>query len=194
MARKGPPSRSRHQLTMTLSHDPGGRRVFPLQIGVRGGASLSECGQYRVLLWRQWGDDDRPSSALWIGTNPSTATGDLDDPTIRREVDFTRRIGLQRYVKTNVMDYRATSPRRLTRTSTCLCSSVNLATIRREAASAAIIILAYGKLERALSHYADRVVDALRGDHRELWAVGLNKDGSPRHPLYVRADAPLIRV
>jgi hypothetical protein len=27
----------------------------------------------------------------------------------------------------------------------------------------------------------------------DLWCVGQTKDGHPRHPLYVRADQPLVR-
>ena len=126
--------------------------------------------------------------------NPSTATGELDDPTIIREVGFTRRFGLRRYVKTNVMDYRSTDPRALTRPGVHPCSPNNLATIRRAAETAKIIILAQGKIPKPLTRYADEVVIALRRDGHDLWAVGLNNNGSPKHPLYVRADAPLIRL
>jgi hypothetical protein len=175
------------------AHDPGGKRTFAVPAGTRAGALLSRCGHYRFLLWREWGEDDQPAAALWIGMNPSTATADLDDPTIRREVGFTHRIGLRRYVKANVMDYRATHPSGLTQPGVCPCSVDNLPTIKRAAHSAQIIVLAYGTLPRQLSHYATQVVDMLRQDGRELWAITLNRDGSPRHPLYVAAGAPLIR-
>src|SRR6266478_5501471 len=109
LARTG--NRARAGADMTIEFDPGGRRTFPMPAGIRGGAHISECQRYRLSLWREWGEDDGPPPALWIGMNPSTATGDLDDPTIRREFGFTRRIGLRRYVKTNVMDYRASFPK-----------------------------------------------------------------------------------
>jgi hypothetical protein len=178
---------------MTTEFDPGGGRVFPMLAGVRGGAHISQCQRYRLALWREWGEDDGPPGALWIGMNPSTATADLDDPTIRREGGFTRRMGFRRYVKANVMDYRASFPKALLAPGVCPCSSDNLPTIRREAEVAQIIVLAYGTLPPRLAHYAHQVVDTLRQDGMELWAVGLTKNGSPRHPLYVPSDAPIIR-
>lgn len=178
---------------VALIHNPGGKRSFAVAEGTRAGALLSKCGQYRILLWREWGEDDSPPAALWIGMNPSTATDNLDDPTIRKELGFTRRTGLRRYVKANVMDYRATYPQALTAPGISPCSADNLRTIRQAAGRAEIIILAYGSLPRHLSTYAHDVMQILRRDGRDLWAIGLNKDGSPKHPLYVRSDAPLIR-
>src|ERR1700752_2626814 len=99
-----------------MAHDPGGRRSFPVPSDIRAGALFSDCGQYRLLLWREWGDEKDPPAALWIGMNPSTSTAQPDDPTIIRELVFTQRLGLRRYVKTNVMDYRSTNPKALTRT------------------------------------------------------------------------------
>ena len=125
--------------------------------------------------------------------NPSTATGVLDDPTIRREIGFTQRLGLRRYVKTNVMDYRATDPSGLTAPGVVPCSDENLPTILKAVEAASIIILAYGNLPKLLSPYALQVVMVLRGKGKELWTLGKNRSGSPKHPLYVRGDAPLIK-
>src|ERR1051326_1813941 len=178
----------------TPIHNPGGKRSFPVHEGIRAGALISECGRYRLLLWREWGEPDNPPTALWIGMYPSTATAEVDVPTIIREIGFTRRFGLRRYVKTNIMDYRSTDPKALSRPGVFPCSTDNLAMIRRAAEDATIIILAHGKIPKPLARFANEVVAALQQDRRELWAVGLNKDGSPKHPLYVRADAPLIRL
>jgi hypothetical protein len=103
-------------------------------------------------------------------------------------------MGLRRYVKANVMDYRATYPSGLIQPGVCPSSADNLSTIKQAAQSAQMIVLAYGKLPRQLSHYATEVVDMLRQDGRQLWAIALNRDGSPRHPLYVSSDAALIRL
>jgi hypothetical protein len=38
-----------------------------------------------------------------------------------------------------------------------------------------------------------KVYEIFRGGrHRQILCLGTTKDGSPRHPLYVRADQPLI--
>jgi hypothetical protein len=43
------------------------------------------------------------------------------------------------------------------------------------------------RLERA-----NRVASIMRNAGARLWCLGTTKDGSPRHPLYVRADQPLL--
>jgi hypothetical protein len=173
-------------------HDPGGRSIFAMPVGMRGGAIISECGRYRLLLWREWNDKPFPRTALWIGTNPSTATGNRDDRTVRREVDFTQRFGFSRYLKANVMNYRVTDPKVLTRPGIRPCSPDNLATIRQASEEAALIVLAFGKLPKQLASYAAAVIHALQGSDKELYVIGRNQDGSPKHPLYVRRDATLM--
>jgi hypothetical protein len=177
------------------AHDPGGKRSFALAAGMRGGASMSGCGSYRTLLWREWGDNDQQSqTALWIGMNPSVADAQVDDPTILRELQFTARLlGICRYVKANVMDYRATSPKILLDPQIQPCSLENITVIRRAAAEAAIIVLAFGRIHKRLARYGEDVTSALKKDERELWCLGRNTDGSPKHPLYLRGDTPLVR-
>lgn len=172
----------------SMAHDPGGKVRIALPAGMRGRAEFhgpADC--YRPLLWRDWGDHaDR--FALWIGMNPSTADADFNDPTVAREIARTQDLGLEAYAKCNVMDLRATHPRMLKHASVPPCSDVNLGTIDAYAARAAVIVAAWGALAPALRPYADRVADLLAG--RMLLCLGRTQDGSPRHPLYTRRDAP----
>jgi hypothetical protein len=55
------------------------------------GAVLSDCGQYRYRLWRVW--DDCLPLMVFVMQNPSTATADADDPTIRKCIGFAKRHG-----------------------------------------------------------------------------------------------------
>src|SRR5579862_4476898 len=132
-------------MSIDAPHNPGGQRTFRMMPGMRGDALISKCGCYRTFLWREWGTDTdtRPTSALWIGMNPSTATGDLDDPTIQKEIRFTMRLGHHRYVKTNVLDYRITNPKGLLGAGITPRSPENLSMIRWAAATASTIVLAY---------------------------------------------------
>ncbi len=165
-------------------HDPGGKVRIKVADEVRGDALFSPCGRYRLLLSREF--PDGRGTALWIGMNPSTAAADVDDPTVRRESDYTRAWGYRRFVKANVMDWRATRPQDLLAEGTAPRSADNLAVIRAQAAEADLVMLAFGALHPRLRHFADETVAALRADGRPLFCLGLTKNGAPRHPLYMR--------
>ena len=179
-----------------LAHDPGGSKRFRLQPGVRGSAQFGGPRQeYRHWLRRDWGGDGAPY-ALWIGMNPSTAEAHVDDPTIRREMEFTRRLGFTSYIKVNVMDYRATHPQvlllLLAGSAEWLSSPENLQTIAAKAAGAEMVVAAWGSLPKALRGYASDAAGAVIGSGRLLTCLGTTADGSPRHPLYIRGDAAFI--
>lgn len=172
-----------------VPHDPGGKVRLALRPGIRAQAVFSRCGRYRRLLSRDWGEGP---FALWIGMNPSTADASADDPTVAREVAYTRdRLGLARYVKTNVMDYRATHPRDLLAPGVAPSSPENLPEIVALAADAAIVVLAFGAVHPRLRHHPVAVESALAGAGVVTHCLGTTKDGSPRHPLYLSKDAPL---
>lgn len=160
---------------------------------IDGAAEFSPCGKYRYWLSRDWGlrrfSDGREPYALWVGMNPSTATATEDDPTIRREMAYTRRLRLGRYVKVNVMDYRATNPRELLLVDPR--SDQNLECIKGAARFATSIVVCYGRLPKRLAHYAEEALTALNG--KFLYCLGTNADGSPKHPLYLRGDAEFVR-
>lgn len=161
-------------------HDPGGKTRLRLQEGVRGMASFSECGKYRYALLRNWGADSDPF-VMFIGMNPSVASPEIDDPTIRKEMHFSRSMGFTAYVKTNCMDFRATDPKALL--SVRPRSDQNLPHIVSLAAGASRIIAAWGALPKPLRRYADDIVSALH--EYPIFCMGKTKDGSPRHPLYL---------
>jgi hypothetical protein len=176
-------------------HDPGGKVRLPIQAGILGLASFSECGKYRHWLSRNWSmrrfSDGRCGPwILWIGMNPSTAQADVDDSTVRREMAFTRRMGADIYVKVNVMDYRSTNPKALLsvdpRSPQNLETIVGLATDR----DCVRVIAAWGALPKPLRQYADDVVVSLRG--RQIYCMGKTKDGFPRHPLYLPNSAECV--
>ena len=69
------------------------------------GAEISDCGQYRYGLWRVW--DRQTASVVFIMLNPSTADGDVDDPTIRRCMKYAERWGYGGIMVVNLFAYRA---------------------------------------------------------------------------------------
>lgn len=179
-------------------HDAGGKVKLRMPEGMDGFATfIGDRGQFRTHLVRRWGDlIERASDkyALFIGMNPSTADWNSNDPTVAREVKYTReRLGLSRYVKMNVMDFRSTDPKALlSMRRDERCSPMNHSEILEYASKAEIVIAAWGTLPRVLRPHADAVEGMLWKAGIKLHCVGFTKDGSPRHPLYVRGDAPLL--
>lgn len=170
-------------------HDPGGKVHIRLPDGVIGGASFSACGRYRYTLTRDWTPDGAaPRTIMFIGQNPSVARAEVSDPTCNKELGFARRWGFTRYVKTNMLDWRATNPKDVPHDPEIACSNENLPAILREAARADEILLAFGKLHKRHAATVERTIRALRDTGKPMTCLKLNKDGSAQHPLYIRND------
>lgn len=170
-------------IVLPEAHDPGGKVRLRIQPGVSGDAVFSACGRYRTVLRRWWGDPSGPY-VLWVAMNPSTASYDVDDPTIRKEMKFTRRDGYSVFVKVNVMDYRATNPKDLLAPGVEPCSPDNLPTIAQLSRNAASIIMAFGTLKPRHRVYAAQATRAILATGKTPMCLGTSKDGSPLHPLY----------
>ena len=175
------------------AHDPGGKVRLALMPGVMGDATFSADGKYRQLM-RRWSGDVFPERyVLFIGMNPSTADATVNDPTCAREWTFANREGYTAMVKANVGDYRATDPKMLLVPGVEAVSVENIPAIRKAAVGADFVVLCHGKLNKALAPAGKELVAALKADGIDLWCFGTNADGSPKHPLYLRADTPLVR-
>jgi hypothetical protein len=174
------------------AHDPGGKVRIRLAAGTIGEARFfGPRDEYRLWLSRRWGEADAPY-ALWIGMNPSTADAMVDDPTVAREVAYTRdTLGLTRYVKANMLDIRLTDSK-LLRTRGAACrSEMNLPTILELAEKADRIVVCYGVLHESLEPFARETVAALTARGHALFSLGTTKAGHPRHPLYLKKTTPL---
>jgi hypothetical protein len=170
-------------------HDPGGKVRLKLPDGVVGGARFSKCGRYRQALTRDWTEKGGELRAvLFLGMNPSVAAADVSDPTCHRELMFAKDWGFSRYLKGNVLDWRATSPRDIPHDPAIACSEENIPVLKDMAEEADLIILAYGKLHKRHHGVLRDVLDAMADSGKSLQCLGLNKDGSAKHPLYLRKD------
>lgn len=95
-----------------LAHEPGGKRLIPLPIWVRGSAVFGgDRQQYRYTLERVW-DDSKPT-CLWIMMNPSTATPHFEDPTVAKCRRYADDWGYGTLLVGNTFAYRATDQKRL---------------------------------------------------------------------------------
>jgi hypothetical protein len=174
-------------------HDPGGKVRLRLPDGVVGGATFSPCGRYRQALTRDWTPEGiAPRAVLFIGMNPSVASAEVSDPTCHRELMFARDWGFTRYLKGNVLDWRATSPKDLPHDPDTAASPANLPALQEMAREAEIVVMAYGKLHKRYAVIVDEVIAAMRAEGHALKCLGRNKDGSAKHPLYLRKDSVLL--
>ena len=143
---------------------------------------------YRYTLWREWGTGTLPilqpnhganSYVMFIGLNPSTADETKDDPTIRKCIGFAKRWGFGSLCMTNLFAYRSTDPRKMKDHPNPIGDDNDL-WLACCARSAGMIVAAWGRdgqhLKRDLA-----VMQILKDVH----CLGLNNDGSPKHPLYV---------
>ncbi len=168
-------------------HDPGGKVRIKLKDGIRGDAKFSPCGRYRYMLSRDWTPETEIArTILWLGMNPSTASAQASDPTVNRELIYSRDWGFTRYLKGNMLDYRATNPKDLPHDPDEACSPMNLEAILEAAAQSEKVILAYGKLHRRYHEKVSQTISALRASGVKLECLGLNGDGSAKHPLYLK--------
>ena len=158
-----------------------------------GWAVLSPCDTYRYTLGRAWAEGDR--CALFICLNPSTADADEDDPTLRRLIGFAKREKCAQLEVVNLFGFRSPKPGDLL-TATDPVGPLNDRHVAEAAARAALIVVGWGialaKPGRGLDLLEARVraVRELLAGY-DLHALGLTADGYPRHPLYLRQDAPL---
>lgn len=152
------------------------------------GAECTEVGDdhprpYRYELTRRLSDGPMLE---FVMLNPSTANATADDPTIRRCMGFAQQWGFGSIRVTNLFALRATSPQRLFEVVDPV-GPENGSYLGRE--DGAMTVCAWGAHRAATelwgpSHY-------LIVARSELMCLGYNKDGSPKHPLYVPKNVPL---
>ena len=154
---------------------------------------FSPCGRYRYLLTRNW-DPGRPAVGF-VMLNPSTADHTVDDPTIRRCVDFARRWGFGELRVANLFATRASNPTALLDTVAAGGDPVGPENPAHLASMTAAhsVVLAWGANADAVhgAAYPAQVAAELVAAGASVFHLGRCADGSPRHPLYLPGDTRL---
>lgn len=157
-------------------------KLFETEIYLKG-AEFSACRTRRYLLWRIW-DVTQPMLTV-IGLNPSTADENTDDPTIRRCIGFAKRWGHGGLWMLNLFAYRSTDPGALKYVDDPIGEHGNHYLMTHATDKAASMVLAAWGVH---GRWLDRQRQAWKFCQQPLHCLGVTKDGSPRHPLYVRGD------
>ena len=152
-------------------------------------------GRFRYSLSRWWEAPDATNRQLtWIMLNPSTADAALDDPTIRRVVGFTRAYGYPRAEVVNLFAYRTASPAHLWGRVCDIRGAENRSYLRAAVLRGSRVVVAWGA---ARDPRLDQAVEDLRSIFASApqrcrpVCLGMNQDGSPKHPLYLRGETKL---
>ena len=158
--------------------------MTPATLPLEQNAVISACGRYRYLLTRQVGPGLR--TAVFVMLNPSTADATNDDPTIRRCIGFAQRWGCVRLAVLNLFAFRATDPADLKRAEEPI-GPENRAWFERTL----IDDLAIGPVVCGWGVHGEHrgqevaVLGWLQAFGVRPVALGVTKDGHPRHPLYL---------
>lgn len=170
---------------MTLLDDPG---LFEPLYEPRT-ATLSPCGRYRYTLTRRWAPHG-PVCVL-IMLNPSVADAQIDDPTIRRCMDFARQLGCSALHVVNLYAYRATDPAQLR----IVDDPIGVDNHMHLRSAAVMARDTSGHLIAAWGAHADpdraAAVAAEAAAIAPLHCLGRTKHGIPRHPLFLPKTAKL---
>lgn len=167
-----------------------------LQHGETATAVLSACERYRFRLARVW-DWKRPRM-IFVMLNPSTADAATDDPTIRRCRGFAKRENCGGFEVVNLFAWRATDPADLLRADDPVGDGNDRYIADAMAPSDPPTDPPNGPVVAAWGAHPAARLRAPAVATQLCWLVpfhlhclGTSKDGSPRHPLMLRADTPL---
>lgn len=151
-----------------------------------GTAEFSDDMRFRYTLTRTWSTAPK---LCFIGLNPSTATAETNDPTIRRCIGYAVQWGHGGLLMLNLYAFRATAPKDM---FAARKRGVDIIGGERNYFEAmardihdhnvSLTIGAWG------NHGGSRGINAIHAIVRDLHYLAKNADGSPKHPLYLKSD------
>lgn len=144
-------------------------------------ATFSKCGRYRYRLYREW--EVKPT-IMWLMLNPSTADDKVDDPTIRRCIQFSKAWGYGSLWIGNLYALRSSKPDALWQADEPR-GPENASHLYWMSHQSECIVLAWG------SHGGTQIPLTLAP--KPFRCLGKTQNGSPKHPLYVPGDT-LLKV
>ncbi len=149
------------------------------------GAEFSMCRKYRYALWRIW--DRQKPLVMFIGLNPSTANEQDNDPTIKSVGRISKVNGFGGFYMMNCFPYVSTDPKQL---YDCSHSVLNEKWLKETAEKCQEIVFAWGNFEIVKKLGVDYILSKWFPDAK---ALHINKNGSPKHPLYCKSDTLLTK-
>lgn len=151
-------------------------------LGEHWGAVFSEDDRRRYRLWRQWNPYE--PTVTFCMLNPSTADHVQNDPTIERCMRRARAMKFGRLEIVNLFSLRSTDPKVLYET-TGVIGEDDTTSILDAVKASEIVVCGWGT-HGALHGRGEYIKNLLQKVYpHKLRVLAINKDGSPKHPLYV---------
>ena len=139
------------------------------------GALFSPDNIYRYQLSRVW-DEEKPK-ILFIMLNPSTADEFVEDPTIRRIVNYAKDWGYGSVYVGNLYAFRSTDPKGLNSVEDPI-GPENITNIQALIGLVDKVVYAWGN-ERKEPEWLKKIVT-------NPYCIDISKKGIPKHPLYLK--------
>lgn len=148
-------------------------------------AIFSDDRKYRYALWRCWSITKPP--LLVIGLNPSSANEITDDPTITRLMVRAVRDGFGSLIMANLYAYVSTFPNILLEADDFVGEYTDYY-LKQMIAMSGRQLCGWGSF-LPVAKRAPIVLKMIP----EPYCLGINKDGQPKHPLYLSYDVPMVK-
>ena len=151
-------------------------------------AKFSKCKQHRFVLWRGW-DMTKPF-ILFIGLNPSRGNDFYNDPTITRCINFSKSWGFGGMLFGNLFSKISPKPDVIKNDLDTANHPKANEYLMRMISMADTVVFCWGSWK-----FIDNrkyFIHTLCDGKESVKCFSKNKDGNPKHPLYIKSSAQLI--
>lgn len=158
------------------------------------GAEFSDDRKYRFALWRIW-DRSKPL-VMFVGLNPSTANETSNDPTIKSVCRIAKNNGYGGAYMMNCFPIVSTDPKVCETFYTSWFPyehhqfAINQMKLKDIGAICKDIVFAWGNFEVVKKCKRDKELSQI---FPNAMALSINKNGSPKHPLYCKSDTKFVK-
>ncbi len=148
------------------------------------GAKFSDDRKHRLALWRIW--DTSLPMVMFIGLNPSTANEYEPDNTITKVTKIAKHNGFGGFYMMNLFTFISTNPDLVEVKGKHAHHHHPDFDLKAIAQACEVIVFAWGNFK---VFGRDLEVKKMFPNAK---ALHINKNGSPKHPLYCKDDSKLI--
>lgn len=148
------------------------------------GAEFSSDRAYRFALWRIW--DTASPLVMFIGLNPSSANEIKPDPTILSVTRISKFNGFGGFYMMNCFPYVSTDPDALNQLDQM---PLNNSWLLQVAAKCKAVVFAWGNF--TIVRKSGRDIE-LASMFPGAFCLGVNDNGSPKHPLFQKSKTLFV--